>query len=162
MLADILLLKQRDIEIENCVQESLRKDTVHCKSIVAKHLAHIEIVQGGLISISSEVNGYCHFGINCNKLMSNSETIKSCCDKLRKTFLKNGVNPITAKRIYECKVLPCALYGTELLFETTSTELLPLERAHRQCIKWMQGISNYTRTDLALGCLGIHPIEKKY
>jgi len=25
--------------------------------------------------------------------------------------------------------------------------------------KWMQEISNYTRTDLALGCLGIHPFE---
>jgi len=114
----------------------------------------------------SEVNGYCHLGINCNKLMSNSETIKSYCE-LRKTFFstipcgngKNGINPITAKRIYECKVLPCALYGTELLFQTTTTQLLHLDCAHRQCIKWMQGISNYTRTDLALGCLGINHIE---
>jgi len=37
------------------VQESLRKDIVHCKSIVANHLANIEIVQDGLISLSFAV-----------------------------------------------------------------------------------------------------------
>jgi len=39
----------------DCVQESQHKDIVHCKSIVANHLAHIEIVQDGLISLSISV-----------------------------------------------------------------------------------------------------------
>ena len=42
-------------QLIDSVQESLRKDIVHCKSIVANHLANIEIVQDCLISLSFAV-----------------------------------------------------------------------------------------------------------
>ena len=36
-----------------------------------------------------------------------------------------------------------------------------LERAHRFCVKYMQGLSIRTRTDAALSLLGIYSIESE-
>ena len=41
----------------------------------------------------------------------------------------------------------------------TDSEKLILERAHRLCIKRMQSLGMYTRTDTALSLIGIFPLE---
>ncbi|XP_052811156.1 uncharacterized protein LOC128238888 [Mya arenaria] len=115
----------------------------------------------------NESDSYNHLGILCNKQLNINENISESCHKLRKTFFsvtncgigKNGLNPITSIRIYETKVLSAALYGSELWSGVTSNQLLPLERIHRQCIKWIQGVPKESRTDIALSCLGIQPIQ---
>lgn len=60
---------------------------------------------------------------------------------------------------YESVVLPKALYGCELWSNLSPSELQPLERVHTQCIKYMQQMHQCTRTDVALSCLGLLPIE---
>ena len=56
------------------------------------------------------------------KNMSIDVNIKEACTKLRSTFLslvncgiyEDGLNPLTARRIYNAVVLPKALYGCKL------------------------------------------------
>lgn len=113
-----------------------------------------------------ETNSYLHLGVQCNKHLDLSENIATSCDRLRKSFFsivdcgiyRNGLHPVTCKKIYESIVLPKALYGSELWNGVTDTQLLPLRKLHRQCIKRIQSIPTSTRTDIALSCLGIYPI----
>ena len=87
--------------------------------------------------------------------------------KLRKTFFttincgiyENGLHPLSALHLYKTIVLPKALYGCELWSSLTSEHILMLEIAHRFCIKYIQNISNRSRTDVALNLLGLLPIE---
>ena len=46
-----------------------------------------------------------------------------------------------------------------MLYNLTSSDVDLLERSHRYCIKYMQGLPNRTRTIIALGLLGLYPIE---
>ena len=71
------------------------------------------------------------------------------------------LNPITCRNIYYSFVLPKALYGCECLCNLTSGNILLLERAHRFCIMYMQGFSIRTRTDIALGLLGVYSPESE-
>ena len=43
-------------------------------------------------------------------------------------------------------MLPKALYGCETWFSLTTNNILLLERVHRFCVKYMQGLSTRTRT----------------
>ena len=115
-----------------------------------------------------EDESYKHLGVISNKYLSIKPNIKDACDKLKSTFfslINSGIfygdplHPLTCKKIYNSVVLPKALYGCENWSGLTSVELLTLERAHRFCIKRMQSLSMYTRTDIALGLLAIFPIE---
>ena len=54
-----------------------------------------------------------------------------------------------------------ALYGCETWFSLTTNNILLLERAHRFCIKYLQGLSTRTRTDAALSLLGTFSIESE-
>ena len=74
-------------------------------------------------------------------------------------FYDKSLHPLTCKKFYNAVVIPKALYGCENWFALSSTELLTLERAHRFCIKKMQSLPLYTRSDIALGLLAIFPIE---
>ena len=71
----------------------------------------------------------------------------------------DGLLPLSYKKIYEAVVLPKALYGCETWFSLTTNNILLLERAHRFCVKYMQGLSTRTRTDSALSLLGMFSIE---
>ena len=68
---------------------------------------------------------------------------------------------MSCSRTYETVVLPKALYGCETWFSLTTNNILLLERAHRFCIKYMQGLSTRTRTDAALSLLGTFSIESE-
>ena len=74
-------------------------------------------------------------------------------------FYDNSLHPLTCKKIYNAVVVPKALYGCENWFALSSTELLTLECAHIFCIKKIQSLLLYTRSDVALGLLAIFPIE---
>ena len=41
----------------------------------------------------------------------------------------------------------------------TESDVLTMERAHRFCIKYMQGLHRRTRTDIALSMIAIYSIE---
>ena len=58
-------------------------------------------------------------------------------------------------------MLPKALYGCETWFSLNTNNISLLERAHRFCVKYMQGLSIRTRTDAALSLLGIFSIESE-
>ena len=70
----------------------------------------------------------------------------------------DSLHPLTYKKIYEAAVLPKALYGCETWFSLNTHNFSLLERAHRFCVKYMQGLSIRTRTDVALSLLGIFSI----
>ena len=69
--------------------------------------------------------------------------------------LFNNLNPLTCKTIYKAVVLPKALYGCESWSSLTLSQLLILERAHRFCVRYIQGLNTRTQTDIALSLLGI-------
>ena len=66
----------------------------------------------------------------------------------------NGINPISAMKLYTSIVLPRALYGCGLWSNIDNSSMLKLEVAHRFCMKCAQGLPKLTRTDIALGMLG--------
>ena len=117
--------------------------------------------------IAEQVN-YKHLGVNCNKYLDISINIKDIADKLKSTFMSivncglfNDLNPLTCKSIYKSVVLPKALYGCESLSHLSHSNILKLERAHRFCVKYIQGLNTRTRTDIALSLMGIHAIESE-
>jgi hypothetical protein len=61
--------------------------------------------------------------------------------------------------LYKTIVLSKALFGCELWCNITDTQLLSLEKIHRQCIKYMQSMPKSTRTDIAWSCIGLYPIK---
>ena len=109
-------------------------------------------------------------GVNCNKYLHIDINVKEAADKLKGTFLSlvncgllnsNGLHPLSCKKIYNSVVLPKSLYGCESWFCLTASQILILERAHRFCVKFMQGLNIRTRTDAALSLLGIYSIESE-
>ena len=51
------------------------------------------------------------------------------------------------------------MYECESWCPLTASNLLTLERAHRFCVKHLQSLGRRTHTDIALGLLGIIPLE---
>ena len=103
-----------------------------------------------------------------NKYMSIKDNIKDACDKLKGTFVslvndgivhEQGLLSLSCMKIYRCIVLPKALYGCENWSNLCNSDLLSLERAHRYCIKYMQGLPRRTRTDIALSLVGSNSLE---
>ena len=110
---------------------------------------------------------YKHLGILFDKFKNINTVINEACSKLRSTFLSiincgiysGGIHPSSSKIIYKTIVLPKALYGCELWGHICKSNMLKLERAHRFCIKYIQSVSKYTKTYIALSMLGCLPIE---
>jgi hypothetical protein len=82
----------------------------------------------------NEMDSYLHLGAQCNNSLNINMNISISCDKLRKPFFsivdcgiyRNGLHPLTCKKIYVLVVLPKALYGSELSSGITETKLHPL------------------------------------
>ena len=119
--------------------------------------------------VNEDIN-YKHLDVNCNKYLNIDTNIKEASDKLKGTFMSlvkcglihsDSLHPLTYKKIYEAAVLPKALYGCETWFSLNTNNISLLERAHRFCVKYMQGLSIRTRTDAALSLLGIFSIESE-
>ncbi|MES9884072.1 MAG: reverse transcriptase family protein [Sedimenticola sp.] len=117
-------------------------------------------------SVEEAVN-YTHLGIICNKYLDSKQNVMDAAVKIRATFMclinsgihKQGLHPMTAKKIYERIVLPKALYGCELWNNILPADTMLLERAHRMCIKYIQGLPKRTRTDIAVSLLGSYSLE---
>ena len=63
--------------------------------------------------------------------------------------LFSDLNPLTCIKLYRSVVLPKALYGCESWSNLSDSTTTQLERAHRFCIKFMQGFGLRTRTDIS-------------
>lgn len=115
----------------------------------------------------AETESYTHVGVLFQQNTNYAEITRECSSKLRKTFFsvincgifENGINPITAKHLYETVVLPKALYGCQLWSDLSREDINNLEVVHRFCVKVIQRLPKYSRTDIALHCLGVLPIE---
>ena len=118
-------------------------------------------------AIVPENDQYKHLGIICGKNLGLDEVIVDACKKLKGTYLNiansglhdNGLNPITSLHIYNSVVLPKALYGCELWCNLSPKHILPLERAHRFCLKFMQNLPRNTKSEVALNLIASKPIE---
>ncbi|MES9883123.1 MAG: reverse transcriptase family protein [Sedimenticola sp.] len=117
--------------------------------------------------VVEECVNYTHLGIICNKYLDSKQNVLDASTKIRGTFMSiinsgihnKGLHPLTSKKIYERIVLPRALYGCELWNNIIPADISTLERAHRQCIKYMQGLPKRTRSDIAMGLIGSVSVE---
>ena len=118
-----------------------------------------------------EEENYKHLGFINNIYLNFKPSINDATNKLKGTFfslVKCGIfyqdtlHPISCKKKKKqnnAVVLPKASYACENWASLSPAELITLERGHRFCIKHMQSLGVYTRTDIALGLLGMFPIE---
>jgi len=115
----------------------------------------------------SESTTYTHIGVPCDKYHQLDENVQICCTKLRQTYFgineygisHKALHSLTMKKLYNTIVLPRALYGSELWNELQEKHISSLERAHKACVKHMQNMPTNTRTDVALSCIAVYPIE---
>ena len=119
--------------------------------------------------VNEDVN-YKHLGVNCNKYLCIDINLKEAANKLKGTLLSlvncgtthsESLHPLSCKTIYESVVLPKTLYGCETWSSLTASNLMLLERANRFCVKYIQGLSIRTRTDVTLSLLRICSIESE-
>ena len=106
-----------------------------------------------------------HLGVVQNQSLRQPGDISAILRTLRGTFLSlttctcrlhpNWSNSISAMKLYTSVVLPKALYSCELWNNINSKAMSDLEIAHRFCIKFPK----LTRTDVALGLIGISSLE---
>ena len=96
-------------------------------------------------------------GIYFSKYLSVTDNIKEPADNLKGTFVSlvnsgiayaNGLHPLSCQKTYRCIVLPKGLYGGNNWSQMTEKEILTMERAHRYCIKYMQGIHIRTHANI--------------
>ena len=71
----------------------------------------------------------------------------------------NGINPISASKLYTSIVLPRALYGCELWNGITKSNIAHLEATHHFCLKRLQSLPLRTRSDMVKGLLGFTSLE---
>ncbi|MES9879941.1 MAG: reverse transcriptase family protein [Sedimenticola sp.] len=116
-----------------------------------------------------ESRNYTHLGISIGVNMSLDTNIKEAVRKLKGSFLgivnsgvhEHGLHPLTSKKIYKSVVLPRALYGCELWNNLSLTDVESIERAHRFCVKYIQGLAERTKTAVAFSLLGMSTIESE-
>ena len=118
--------------------------------------------------VLSEVSNYKHLGIDQSKRRKTPASVDDVRQSARGTLFSlincgihsNGVNPITAAKLYTSIVLPRALFGCELWNSITQTDHAHLEATHHFCLKRIQSLPQLTRSDMmATGLLGFTSIE---
>ena len=114
-----------------------------------------------------EVKVYKHVGIN----QCTSRTTPANVDDIRQSARgslfslincgvhSNGINPISASKLYTSIVLPRALYGCELWNGITKSNIAHLEATHHFCLKRLQSLPLRTRSDMVKGLLGFTSLE---
>ncbi len=116
-----------------------------------------------------ESREYTHLGISIGTNMSLQTNINEAVRKLKGSFLgivnsgvhEHGLHPLTSKKIYKSVVLPGALYGCELWNNLSAIHVETIERAHRFCVKYIQGLAERTKTAVAFSLLGVNTIESE-
>ncbi|MES9903946.1 MAG: reverse transcriptase family protein [Sedimenticola sp.] len=115
----------------------------------------------------SETTEYKHLGIMQSKYSTRPGNINTVTQSARGTLLSlvntglhsDGLNPITALKLYRTIVLPRALFGCDMWNDISATNMHKLESVHHFCIKVAQSFQKFTRTDCALGMLGTCSVE---
>jgi len=110
----------------------------------------------------NEAASHTHLGILQDKYRSSTKTAITAAQKLKKTLMSilgpglqpHKFNPISSNRIYRTVCLPRALYGSELWCNLSQQNIKILERAHRFCLKRMQGFGRLTRTATVQAMIG--------
>ena len=120
--------------------------------------------------IIPEVDSYTHLGVSFDKNLNISGCLKDANAKIKRTLLSldccgvyenGGLNPLTSKTIYKSVVLPKGLFGCELWYDMTKSDIMFIERTYRFCVKYIQSIEARTRTHIALGLLGYSLLKQK-
>ena len=108
-----------------------------------------------------------HLGLIINKHRKSTNVAITAAQKLKASLMSivgpglqpHYFNPVCAFRLYKLVCISRALYGSELWTNLTDSDLLILERAHRFCLKRMQGFNRTTRTPIALSMIGCHSMQ---
>ena len=115
----------------------------------------------------AEVTSTTHLGFTINKYMKATNIVISAAQKLKGSMMSilgpgiqpNSFNPICCLKLYKLICLPRALYGSELWFNLSASDILIIERAHRFCLKRMQGFHRSTRTAIAQSMIGAYSMS---
>ena len=108
-----------------------------------------------------------HVGIVLHESLKPSAAIESRVTKARASFFSTmalednpgDVNPTILSSIARKVTFPTALYGAELWYEMTMSNVLKLEKLVRLFAKHLQHLPFFTRTDMALSMLGWHSMQ---
>ena len=114
-----------------------------------------------------EVSDCVHLGIIQDKFCQSSKRTIAAVQKLKSTLMSilgpgiqpAGFNPISSFKLYQSVCIPAALYGSEIWDSPSEKERMMLERAHRFCLKRMQGFARTTRTAVAQAMIGSLSIQ---
>ena len=110
-----------------------------------------------------EKQSWPHVGIELPGNFSGLKRTLDACAKAKSTMAclsnlgvrPNALNPICGANLWHSVVIPTALYGCELWNNMTEQELLSIERILRHSAKRIQGLEPNTRSEAALGSLGL-------
>ena len=108
-----------------------------------------------------------HLGIVLCASGSHVDKIAEACRKGKASFmslvgagvLPNDLNPLTCANLLKVIVFPRSLYGCELWSQLSNQLVLQLERMQRFCLKIAQGFGKLTRSDKAVGMIGMPRIQ---
>lgn len=131
-----------------------------------KKLSPLRVWKAGN-NIIKESRSATHVGVVLSADFSSSERTKLACTKGRGALMSlagagvrpKGLNPLTSSNLYKQVVLPGALYGSELWWRYSSTDLVKLEQMHRFCIKVIQDLPRRCRTKMCQSLLGLPDLE---
>ncbi len=70
-----------------------------------------------------------------------------------------GLNPVCAAEIWKSVGLPKVLYACDLWWNLSQTDMSDLERVNRLAAKSVQGLCATTKSEVALGSLGLWTVE---
>lgn len=118
-------------------------------------------------SAIKEKECWTHVGIELSGNFSSSKRTYECCRKAKSAILSlaglglrpNALNPICALSLWHSIGIPTALYGCELWNNLTTSELEMLERTQCYIAKFIQGLHPNTRSEAAIGNLGLWSME---
>ena len=108
-----------------------------------------------------------HAGIVFSGDFSSSKRTKEMANKGKEAVASlmcagirpGGLNPICGAEIWKSVGLARMLYGSQLWWNMTKTDLETLERVNRLAAKRMQGLCLTTKSEAAIGNLGLWTIE---
>lgn len=114
-----------------------------------------------------ERSSWIHVGIELSGNFSSSKRSQESSKKGREVICSlmntgirpGGINPIVASGAWNVMGLPRMLYGCELWWNLTQSDIDCLERTNRFAAKRMQGLSWQTRSEAAIGSLGLWTVE---
>ena len=115
----------------------------------------------------TESTNHRHVGVSLSSHLKNTEKIMNSCTKMRSTLFAiigsvlkpTSTSPLTLLKLFKTVCIPRALSGCELMSNLSRTEMNMLEVTNRFCLKYIQGTSKRTKTNICLASLGVTSME---